>query len=104
MVEECDVHKNGTRGVTLGKDMVANETIGDGCNQVGTGPKSVLGEEKRTFSECSSLRYIEPDPLGTTTSHWSLSYPVVTVFVPCCFHVADSSALKVKADIPPEHW
>ena len=50
MVEERDVHKNGTHGVTLGKDMVANETIGDGFNQVGTGPENVLGEEKRTFS------------------------------------------------------
>lgn len=44
------MRKNGTHGVTLGKDTVANETIGGGCNQVGTGPKSVLGEEKRTSS------------------------------------------------------
>lgn len=50
MVEGRDVHKNGAHGVTLGKDMVVDETIGDGCNQVGTGPKSVLGKEKRTFS------------------------------------------------------
>jgi len=44
------VHKNGTHGVTVGKDMVANEMIGDWCNQVETGPESVLREEKRTFS------------------------------------------------------
>jgi hypothetical protein len=39
------VHKDGTDGVTLGKDMVANR-----CNIVGTRLKSGMEEEENIFS------------------------------------------------------
>jgi hypothetical protein len=66
--------------------------------------QSVLGKNMRTFSLFPSLRYFDPALFGTTMSHWYLYFPAVAVCVPCSFHVARSSALKIEAEVPPKHW